>query len=104
FDCLKSYWTLKLICKILIRRLFQLGQRNFQHRTARKNHSAFNEILKLANITGPAILSEACHCFGGDRFYWFLHLLRKLLCEEADQQRNIFSSFPERRQRNRKDV
>src|SRR5947207_10904791 len=94
FDRLEFYWTLKLINQTAICRLLQLSQRDFQHRTARKNHCPFDEILKLANITGPAIFSEACHRFGRNRFDLFLHLLGKLLCEEVDQKGNVFSSFP----------
>src|SRR5258708_30460318 len=50
FDCLESCWTLKLIKQAAICRFLQLYQRNFQHRTARKNHRSLNQILQLANI------------------------------------------------------
>src|SRR5258708_34618087 len=103
-DCLEFCWTLKLINRTAISRLLQLREGNLEHRAARKNHCSLDEILKLANVTGPAVGGQLRHWFGRNCLDGFLHLLRKLLCEEVDQQRNIFRSFPQGRQRDRKDV
>ena len=72
---------------------FQLRQRYLERGTARQNHAALYEILKLTNVSRPVVTHQRRHRFFGNAFDLLLHLLRKTVRKEVHQQRNVFRTL-----------
>src|ERR1700722_9299686 len=79
-------------------------QRSVKRSAPRQDHGSLNKILKLTNVAGPLHARQSLHDSRRDRFDALLHLLRMLLHKIADEQGNVFSAVPQRRNTDRKDI
>ena len=90
--------------RLLCRFAKGFGERNLQHRPARKNHCTLDQIFELTDISGPMVIRERRHSFAGNRVHVALHLPRILLGEVTHQHGNIFAALPQRRHLYRKNI
>src|SRR5580704_9967080 len=92
-----------------IRRVFltcfsKFRQGSVKRSAPRQEHGSLHKILKLANVAGPFQVRKSLHDRRRNRFDAFLHLLRVLLHKIADEQWNVFSALPQRRDTDGKDI
>ena len=66
--------------------------------TIRKDQSAFDLVLQLADIAGPRTLGEFGQSRGANAGNWTGMSIGKILKELVHQQRNVIEPFAERRQ------
>jgi len=72
--------------------------------TRRQDDRPLNHILELANVSRPVMVLQHAHHRLRNRGHWLSQLRGKTLDEVRDQHRNVFGSFAQGRQRNRKHV
>jgi hypothetical protein len=82
----------------------EVRQWSLKRPALRQEHGSLNKILKLTNVAGPLQVRQSLHDSRRNRFDALLHLLRTLLDEIADEQRNVLSAVPQRRNTDRKDI
>src|ERR1700722_9288282 len=75
-----------------------------QNRPRRKNYRAFDHILQLAYVPGPAIADEALHRLRRDGINRSVHPSREVLDEMPHKQRNVLWTFTQRRNLKRKNI
>src|SRR5580692_9614080 len=95
---MQRVWRVFLAC------FSKFRQRSVKRSAPRQEHGSLNKILKLTNIAGPLQLRQPLHDSRRDRFDAPLHLLRMLLLEIADEQRNVSFPVPKWRNTDRKDI
>src|ERR1700676_3709362 len=74
------------------------GQRIRKHSLVRKNHSSFDQVLQLADISRPRIGAERSHGFRRNVRYFFGHPASKRFYKVRHEGRDIFSAGTQRRQ------
>lgn len=85
-------------------RRFQFSDGNRKFGAARKDDGAFDDVFEFAHIAGPVIVGECVHCFRLDAFDRLLHPVRELLREKAGEQRDVFATLAQRRNRDGENV
>src|SRR6266436_5074958 len=65
---------------------------------------SLNHVLQFADVPWPGVGAKQVEAFFGYPLYVLSHLPRAMIDEVFDQHRNVFSSFPQRRHINRKNV
>ena len=86
-----------IIGAILRKPWLQIRHRHLEFFARRQNHSPFDYVLQLANISGPWIADKSIHRLGGNRVDLLLRQTNEMLGEVPDKERDIFGSFPQRR-------
>ena len=75
----------------------QLGERWSKCVAGFQNHTAFNEILQLANVSRPAMGDKYIHHCGGNSIDVFAHAYCISRRKVSYQQRNVLGPIPQRR-------
>jgi len=86
------------------RGLFQLGERDTEFFAGAEEHGAFDEIFEFADVSRPRIVHERVHRVGGNVQHGFVEAAAEILDEVADEERDVFAAFAQRRNLNRKNV
>src|ERR1700686_594855 len=77
---------------------------DLQRVIAAENHSALDDVLQLADVSGPRVRFAELQRALADPAHPLPHLLGKSLDEVLEQNGYVFSAFPQRRQVDWKDV
>src|SRR5262249_52827159 len=68
------------------------------------NHSPLDDVLKLTNVSRPGVGLQHLQASLMDALYFFSKVVRITIDKVLDQHGNVFSSFAQGRNLNRKDV
>ncbi len=82
----------------------EVGEGHIQHGTSGNNHCPLNHILKLSNVAWPVIADQCLHSFRWNGVDHTLIPAAEFFDEVADEQRNVFFSFPQRRHSDGEDI
>ena len=96
---MQGIWGIFLTCCFS-----EFRQGSLKRAASRQEHGSLDEILEFTNIAGPVPVRQSLHYSCRNRFDALLHLLRKLLDEIADEQRNVFTAVPQWRETDREDI
>jgi len=82
----------------------EIGYRNLQDTPVRQDYGTLDRVLELAHVPRPVVVAKDVHGVGGDSLDPLVHAPGELLREVADETGNVVRTFPQCRQRDRKDV